>query len=83
MTAVSSDVVFGVSLEALVLPSQLPSPELRIDRPGSMVRLTWDAPGWTLEWAPAPEGSWTTFAQQASPAEFSPGGRAAFFRLRL
>jgi hypothetical protein len=78
----SSDVVFGASVEALVLPSQaIPErPFLKSSRAGSQLRLEWNAPA-SLETAGSAIGPWTPATSQSNPAFVSMTNAKAFFRL--
>jgi hypothetical protein len=82
--ATSSDIVFGVALEALLLPSQLPLPNavLSIARQGDRVVLSWSATGMTLETANEPGGPWIPLTGATSPVTNTPSPPAQFFRLR-
>jgi hypothetical protein len=84
VNATSSDVVFGLSLEGRVLPSQTPftNAVLSIVRIGNVGHLTWDAPGWTLESASEVDGIWLPFGQQTSPVVTNIDSGTRFFRLR-
>jgi len=77
----SSDVVFGASVEALMLPSQvLPvSPRLTFARNGQDLRLDWDSPA-SLEMGATPQGPWMPAPYQTSPAFVPMTNRASFFR---
>jgi hypothetical protein len=83
VTASSSDIVFGLSVEALVLPSQLPASSvmLFIGRQSNSVLLSWSAPGYTLESAPNVLGPWTAQPQAMSPFTVLLTNSARFFRL--
>jgi len=78
----SSDIVFGASVEALMLPSQtLPvPPRLTFARNGPDLRLDWDSPA-SLEMAATPQGPWMPAPTQTSPAFLSMTNRASFFRV--
>ena len=80
----SSDVVFGLAVEALVRPSQtrLSRPVLRVRREGTRLVLVWEDPEWTLEHALTPAGPWHSLPSIASPYDFSPIFPSRFFRLR-
>jgi hypothetical protein len=83
VNATSSDVVFGATVEALVLPSQaVPErPFLKSVRTGSQLRLEWEAPA-SLETADNPAGPWSGVISQSNPALFPMTNARAFFRLR-
>jgi hypothetical protein len=78
----SGDVVFGATLEALVLPSQLPRPTLVITRQGDNVVLQWSGPAATLQSADFAEGPWTDLLNATSPQSLPIDRAARFFRLR-
>jgi hypothetical protein len=80
----SSDAVFGASLEALVLPSQLPAGEipLSIAVEGGSVVLRWLAPEAVLQSSTNVLGPWEVQLEAASPFEVPEVERAEFFRLR-
>jgi hypothetical protein len=82
VNATSSDVVFGASVEALVLPSQtMPErPFLKSARAGSQLRLEWEPPA-SLETADSPAGPWSGVIPQSNPAFFPMTNARAFFRL--
>jgi hypothetical protein len=75
----SSDVVFGASIEALVLPSQALL-RLIATRSGSYLRLEWDTTA-SLETADTPQGPWARTTIQTSPSLLPMTNAAAFFRL--
>jgi hypothetical protein len=77
----SSDVVFGASVEALVLPSQaLAPPVLRASWNGSILWLQWDPPG-SLEVADSPLGPWVPGGGQAGEALIEATGTQRYFRV--
>jgi hypothetical protein len=82
VNATSSDVVFGATVEALVLPSQaMPErPLLKSVRIGSQLRLEWDSPA-SLEIADSPAGPWSGAIPQSNPASIPMTNARAFFRL--
>jgi hypothetical protein len=77
------DVVFGVAVEALVFPSQLPTPAIRlgISSQTDAVVLTWPEEGMTLEWATDVLGPWTALPNAQSPWTVPTTNATAFFRL--
>ncbi|HXG47485.1 MAG TPA: hypothetical protein VNO52_07670, partial [Methylomirabilota bacterium] len=82
VNATSSDVVFGASIEALVLPSQaLPPPRLNASRNGTDLRLDWQPPA-RLETASSPAGPWSQVEAPSVPAVLPMTNRSAFYRLR-
>jgi hypothetical protein len=79
----SGDVVFGASLEALVLPSELPWTRLswgRTAAPG-LYQMSWLGAGYRLETAPHFDGPWTLLPPQAPMIYFRPTNTARFHRL--
>jgi hypothetical protein len=83
VNATSSDVVFGSTLEALVLPSQaLPPVLLQATRTGSELQLEWDNLPASLEFAPNPTGPWTPILMDITHALLPVTNATAFFRLR-
>lgn len=82
--ATSPDVVFGMALEALVLPSQLPvtNAALAIANQSNTVRLVWTEPGLTLETATSLLGPWRPQPNANSPLTITPTNGTTFFRLR-
>ena len=81
--ATSSDVVFGMELEALVRPSQVgvEIPVLNIERSDSQIVLTWAAEGWVLQFASAPDGNWQSVPSAMSPFPVNTTFPRRFFRL--
>jgi hypothetical protein len=78
------DLVFGLGLEALVLPSQLPSTNasLAINPHADAATLSWSDLALFLESAPALSGPWVRWPNARSPLAVSLTNGAAFFRLR-
>jgi hypothetical protein len=77
----SSDVVFGASVEALVLPSQALPPRLIAVRTTPYIRLEWDATT-VLERSLGADGPWASSATQSSPAFLPMTNATEFYRLR-
>ena len=79
----SSDVVFGLALDVLARPSQLglELPRLSIERDDAAVRLLWSAPGWVLQHATSPQGSWQSIPAASSPYLVSTVFPRRYFRL--
>lgn len=75
----SSDVVFGASVEALVLPSQALL-RLTATRIGAYLRLEWDSTA-SLETSQDPQGPWVPAPTQTTPAFLPTTNAAAFVRL--
>jgi len=75
----SSDVVFGASVEALVLPSQA-VPRLIAARTSSDLRLEWDLPA-SVETASSPMGPWSPISLSTNPTLLPMTNQSAFFRL--
>ena len=80
----SSDIVFGVAVDALVRPSQIPVPpsSLSIVRQGANYLLSWTGSGWTLECTPTLPPTWTPVTNQMNSYTASPTNSARFYRLR-
>jgi hypothetical protein len=83
VTASSSDIVFGLSLEALVPPSQLSgsTAQLSVGRQSNAAVISWNAPGYILESAPMVTGPWTAQPGATSPFTVFVTNSARFFRL--
>jgi hypothetical protein len=81
-SSTSGDIVFGATLDALILPSQLPRPILVITRQGENVVLEWSGPPATLQSADFAEGPWTDLLNATSPHTVPIDRAARFFRLR-
>ncbi len=81
--ATSPDVLFGATLEALVLPSQLPSANamLAIAHQGESLSLSWSEPAMSLECATNVAGPWAPLGG-ASPVTVWATNEARFYRLR-
>jgi hypothetical protein len=78
----SSDVVFGATVEALVLPSHAaPPPRLNATINGVELRLDWDPPA-SLEVADNPSGPWSSNASQMNPLVLQMTNARGYFRLR-
>jgi hypothetical protein len=78
----SSDVVFGATVEALLLPSQAaPPPYLNALRNGVELRLDWEPPA-MLEMADEPAGPWSPATLQSNPVYIATTNAKAFYRLR-
>jgi len=78
----SSDIVFGATIEALVLPSHaIAAPVLKPSRNGAELRLDWSNAA-TLETAANVNGPWSPAAWQSNPAFVPMTNTRAFFRLK-
>jgi hypothetical protein len=81
INSTSSDVVFGATIEALVLASEaLPLPRLNATRTNAQLRLEWDLPA-SLEMADSPTGPWSSTTHQMGVAVLPMTNTKAFFRL--
>ena len=81
----SGDIVFGISLEAIVAPSELagaqPVLNLRPMAMEGLYQLTWTNSAFALQWAAEPRGPWTRLSAQSNPYVFSATNSPRFFRL--
>jgi hypothetical protein len=75
-------IVFGTSLEALILPSQLPYPALSCTFQTNWLTLSWIGSSATLEMATNAAGPWVAQPGALSPASFPATNAVGFFRLR-
>jgi len=83
VNAISTDLVFGAALDALLLPSQVPVPviPLVIRRQGGQVVLSWEAAGMRLETGGDLGGPWTSVPGAVSPHTNITIEPMQFFRL--
>jgi hypothetical protein len=77
----SPDITFGLSLSYMT-PSSLP-PQLNIQQTNSVLTLSWDRGGFTLQQANSPAGPWVNVPGPivSSPFSTNNSGTTLFFRL--
>jgi hypothetical protein len=81
-SATSSDVVFGIELQAVVTGPSTAAPKFTaVSRTGTNLNLTWTGTG-ILQSATAVAGPWTDVANAQSPFTAAISGVARFYRLR-
>jgi hypothetical protein len=80
--ATSSDVVFGMELQAVITGAATTAPKFAaVTRTGTTLNLTWTGTG-TLQSATSITGPWTDVASANSPFSAPISGTARFYRLR-
>jgi len=83
VNSTSSDMIFGVSLEALVLPSALADARpVLLQQRWPQPALTWSNSCFALESAASLTGQWSRVSGQTNPYPITPAGSQRFYRLR-
>ena len=80
VNSTSSDMIFGATLEALVLPSALMQARPILLHQG--LSLAWSNTSFALESAPSITGSWSRVPTQTNPYPITPSEAERFYRLR-
>ena len=77
----SPDITFGLSLSAVVPVSR--NVTLHVQQSKAALVVSWDATGYTLQSATAPQGPWTdVYGATESPVTVEPSFSSRFYRLR-
>lgn len=80
VNSTSTDMIFGASLEALVMPSMLAEARPVLLHQG--LHLAWTNSSFALESAASPAGPWSRVAIQTNPYSLNPTSGSGLYRLR-